>query len=181
MAENPYAATSTPLDKSAESVGDSILASRFKRFVARLVDDLLTVVVVVVSLLVFLGPSETMNILLGSDAEELVFDPMIFLLDLSGSTFIILIFGIVITFVLQGYLLHQYGQTIGKRLLGIKIVENESGQKPTLMRTFVIRECGMSVLGLSMLLNLINVLWIFGPPRKCLHDYWSSTKVVNAK
>lgn len=181
MVENPYAATSTPLDRDSESAGVAILASRFKRFIARIVDDILTIAVIGVPLLMFVGPAETMNILLGSDAEEPVLDPMILFFNFSVSALITLLIGIVVTFVLQGYLLHQYGQTIGKRLLGIKIVENESGQKPTLTRTFVIRECGMSVLGISSLLSLVNVLWIFGPPRKCIHDYWSGTKVVKAR
>ena len=43
---------------------------------------------------------------------------------------------ILITFVCQAYLLARYGQTIGKRMLKIKIVNEHSYQKPTLTRSF---------------------------------------------
>ena len=180
MVENPYAATSTPLDRKSDNANGVILASRFKRFVARFIDDLLSVTLVVICLLLFVGVNRTMDILLGPSSEQFAVDPMIFLFNVTPSTITSLAVSVAMTFLLQGYLLHHYGQTIGKRLLRLKIVDSKSGTKPPLMTTFVIRECGMSVLGFSTLLMSINVLWIFGPPRKCIHDYWSNTKVVKA-
>ena len=86
---------------------------------------------------------------------------------------------IVITFVCQAYLLARYGQTIGKRLLKIRIVNEHGYRKPTLNRSFFVRECGIYLLQWFPILPLLDVLWIFGKSRKCLHDHWSRTIVID--
>ncbi|MCY4128575.1 MAG: hypothetical protein OXG15_04950, partial [Gammaproteobacteria bacterium] len=40
-------------------------------------------------------------------------------------------------------------------------------------------QCGMYVLHLIPLLAMLELLWIFGESRKCLHDRWSRTIVIN--
>ena len=177
--ENPYAATSTSLEQDSFSADAVVLASRFKRLVARIVDDLLRGIFVIAALLVWLGPSGLLEYALGSGSQGGQSGLSGFLFDFSQTTLFALLLGLAITFILQGYLLQQYGQTIGKRLLGIRIVDKESHEKPSLTITFLVRECGMGLLGLSMPLTLINACWIFGTPRRCLHDYWSGTVVVN--
>ena len=176
MAENPYAATRTRLDRSSSESTDLYLASRFKRLVARFVDGIVLVVVVQTLLVVVMGAEWSIEQMYAQP-----FDPIdLFVPDFSLFMLGNLLLGLLITFLVQGYLLHQYGQTIGKRLLSIKIVEEESGKKPTLTKTFVIRECGMNVFGLVPLGGLVDILFIFGAPRKCIHDYWSKTLVVVA-
>lgn len=176
MAENPYAATRTPLERSSSKSTDLHLASRFKRLVARLVDGIVVGLVSWTFLVLIMGTEWYVDQMYAYPVDLIGLFAPDFSLFMFGSLFL----GLLITFLVQGYLLHQYGQTVGKRLLSIKIVEEESGKKPTLARTFVIRECGMNVFGLIPLGGLVDILFIFGAPRKCIHDYWSKTLVVDA-
>ncbi len=89
----------------------------------------------------------------------------------------------VIYFLLNGYWLYKNGQTIGKKLMGIKIVD-ENGKTPPLSRTFGYRfliPLFVSSLPLiGWILFIIEVSFIFGKNRKCLHDYIADTKVIFA-
>ena len=102
-----------------------------------------------------------------------------FSLSFSAEALAFWLFGIGITFLFQAYLLAQYGQTIGKRMLKIKIVSDKTYRKPTLTRSFVVRECGIRLLEWIPILPLLDILWIFGPPRRCLHDLWAGTIVID--
>ena len=85
---------------------------------------------------------------------------------------------------IQMYLLIKYGQTIGKRALGIKIV-NESHEglpgfvKVILLRSFVPNLLyGIPYAGVAIC--LADLLFIFRDDRRCLHDLIAQTKVINA-
>ena len=78
--------------------------------------------------------------------------------------------------------LHRYGQTIGKRLLGIRIVRGD-GSRASLGRIFALRYLPMALLGglgfhLGGLIRLADVLCIFRDDRRCLHDLIADTRVV---
>ena len=77
----------------------------------------------------------------------------------------------------QWYLLATSGQTIGKKLLMIRIV-SESGSLPGFLRAVVLRNWVRALLSLIPFFGLIDVLFIFSDSRKCLHDYIAGTKVV---
>ena len=186
MSENPYAASSTRLANDVAERGEIILASRFKRLVARIIDATLNLVVFLLCL--YFVPSlwehytEGFAIAAG-DTSTTPSDALLSLLIAADFSLFFLaefLLGIAIVFLVHGYFLAQYGQTIGKMAVNVKIVDKENHEKPTLTRLFVVRECGMSVIGLFPLLSLIDVLWIFGSARRCLHDHWSHTIVVNA-
>lgn len=84
---------------------------------------------------------------------------------------------------LNGVLLHKYGQTIGKKLLGIKVVRMQD-QKPSLKRLVLVRWMVIAFLGyiplIGPVLGLVNILFIFGSEKRCLHDRLADTKVVVA-
>ena len=86
--------------------------------------------------------------------------------------------------VLHGYLLHKYGQTIGKRLLGIRIVSATDGQLVSLGKIFGLRYVPIQIAGvipvIGNILPLIDVLFIFREDRRCLHDFIAGTRVVKA-
>ena len=93
------------------------------------------------------------------------------------------LYGITLTLVLHGYLLFFYGQTIGKRITGIRI-ENIDGTKAGFSKIIFVRYLPMSLLSLipvvgRMIPGLFDPLFIFGKKRKCLHDYIARTKVSN--
>ena len=89
----------------------------------------------------------------------------------------------IIYFLVNFYWLHKNGQSVGKKLTGIKII-NEQGEVPSLGRSygyrFLIPALMASLPILGLLLWLIDVLFIFGKNRKCIHDYLAGTKVVFA-
>lgn len=96
----------------------------------------------------------------------------------------------------QWFLLATQGQTIGKRAVGIRIVDAATGKtagffQAVLMRTILpilIVSAVTALLGwlfppIGGLLALFNLVPIFGPDRQCVHDLLASTQVrwVNAK
>jgi len=74
------------------------------------------------------------------------------------------------------------GQTIGKKIVGTKIVTME-GELPTMKGHFLIRlaiyllPSNIPVVG--QLFPLVNACFIFGKERRCIHDLVAKTKVVN--
>ncbi|MBI2397588.1 MAG: RDD family protein [Xanthomonadales bacterium] len=82
---------------------------------------------------------------------------------------------------LQGYPLHHWGQTWGKRLLGIRIVDLD-GRKPDLVRLLGLRyapvHLGTQVPFVGPVLSLVDSLMIFRNDRRCLHDLIAGTRVV---
>ena len=77
------------------------------------------------------------------------------------------------TYVLvNGWLLYKNGQTVGKRLLGIRIVQQSDNQLlpywSLLLRGFVV----LAALSTPwiFLLAFVDFLFIFTPSRRCLHD-----------
>jgi uncharacterized RDD family membrane protein YckC len=79
--------------------------------------------------------------------------------------------------------LHRYGQTVGKRALGIMIVRGD-GSRASLGRIFLLRYLPMMILGalplLGPLITLTDILLIFRDNRLCLHDHIADTRVVKA-
>jgi uncharacterized RDD family membrane protein YckC len=88
-----------------------------------------------------------------------------------------------IYFIVNGYLLHKYGQTVGKKIIGIKITDLK-GKTPPLTKTYLLRFlllsviCSVPVFG--VFLWLADALLIFGKNKRCIHDYIAETRVVFA-
>jgi uncharacterized RDD family membrane protein YckC len=78
-------------------------------------------------------------------------------------------------------LLRLYGQTIGKRMLDIRVVRSDGGPCDV-GRYIVARWLPINIIGVIPLLGpltrLIDVLMIFGADRRCLHDLIADTIVV---
>lgn len=92
--------------------------------------------------------------------------------------------GIVVFVVLNGYLLAKRGQTIGKLLVGTRIVSVDGGQILPFLKVFGLRYLPISIVAqiplIGNLLAIVNVLFIFRDDRRCIHDLIAGTKVVNA-
>ena len=84
-------------------------------------------------------------------------------------------------FVVNCVLLHQNAQTIGKKVLGIKIVRS-NGDRIGLGRIIGMRIIPIGLLGaipyLGGLISLADSLVIFGAERRCLHDMIADTIVI---
>lgn len=71
------------------------------------------------------------------------------------------------------------GQTIGKKILGIKVVRTD-GSPISLGRIFWLRNVVNGLISIIPLYGLIDALFIFGEPRQCVHDKIADTFVVKA-
>lgn len=83
----------------------------------------------------------------------------------------------------QLYLLSKHGQTIGKRVIGIKIVREVDNGLPGLVKVCLLRSLVPNLLyGIpyaGAVIWLADMLFIFRDDRRCLHDLIAQTKVVN--
>jgi len=90
--------------------------------------------------------------------------------------------GLALHLVLHGFFLATRGQTIGKLIMGIQIVDYHTGELLSLWKLFFMRDFVIGMLGLipiGGLIGLVNVLMIFGEEKRCVHDHLAGTKVVN--
>jgi uncharacterized RDD family membrane protein YckC len=75
------------------------------------------------------------------------------------------------------------GQTIAKRLLGIKVVRTD-GSRATISRLFWLRNMVATIPSAVPILGtvyaIVDALFIFRENRKCLHDYIADTVVIVA-
>lgn len=91
-------------------------------------------------------------------------------------------------------LLYKYGQTVGKKAMGIRVVRMD-GSRVSFPRFVFLRWLAMAVLGgivgaifgalhvrfIGNLAGLVDCLFIFGAAHRCLHDYIADTQVVTAE
>jgi uncharacterized RDD family membrane protein YckC len=89
--------------------------------------------------------------------------------------------GFVIWFLLHGYFLRN-GQTIGKRVLGMQVVNVSDGRPASLVKMVFVRYLPVTVMAqvpvIGGLLAMVDALLIFGQERRCLHDLIAGTRVV---
>jgi uncharacterized RDD family membrane protein YckC len=92
--------------------------------------------------------------------------------------------GVLILLVVQIYLLVTRGQTLGKMLLGIKIVNFEDEENPGFVKVVLLRLFVNGLIGavpfVGLAYSFADVLCIFREDRRCIHDLLAGTKVVKA-
>lgn len=71
------------------------------------------------------------------------------------------------------------GQSLGKKMVGVKVVRS-SGAAVSLGRVFWLRNVVNGVLSIIPLYGIVDVLFIFGESRQCLHDKLADTIVIKA-
>lgn len=160
-------------------VASAPLASLGKRILGAVLDNVLTIVALspvithinMDALAEKSGSFEGMQALMNNVPEMNLIMAMLLLL------------GIAIA---QTALIIKRGQSIGKLILGTRIVDQESGIRPNAMNTFVLRSF---VIGLLYNLPLVGVvvmiadlaMLLFSPERISLHDRLAKTLVVEAR
>lgn len=92
--------------------------------------------------------------------------------------------GVVGYLLVNGVLLWRYGQTLGKRLVKIKIVDHESEQVPAVWKLIVLRAPFFPLLHATLIgfwyLLALDLLTGLRADRRCIHDWVSGTRVVAA-
>ena len=164
IAQNRFAPPRADVsDIAEEAVGDPVLASRWARLGAALIDILVGTVIYLGVVLPLYGLA--------------AFRP--------GHASILpgLILYYVLNYAVDAWFLYRSSQTIGKIALNLRIVRPD-GSRAGFARTFLLRGVVVGALGfiprLGMWLIAGECLLIFGPARRCLHDYLADTIVVTA-
>jgi uncharacterized RDD family membrane protein YckC len=167
--QNPYRA---PAAQISEIGVDAQLASLGQRLGAALID--VVIILAVVSPVTYLGGYFSMAMDAAMSGQQVpIADQLLW-----GGV------GIGIFYLIQGYPLVASGQTWGKRVLKIKIVDLQ-GQKPSFWRFAGRRYLPMQLANmipvLGGLIAIVNVLLIFRSDRRCGHDLIAGTRVVLAR
>jgi uncharacterized RDD family membrane protein YckC len=90
--------------------------------------------------------------------------------------FLVALLGLV---VFQTYLLSTYGQTVGKRVMGLKIVTVYGERNGGFVTNVLKRVMLNALLCLVPLYALVDICFIFREDGRCLHDLLAGTKVVH--
>ncbi len=93
---------------------------------------------------------------------------------------------------IQIFLLSSRGQSLGKILLGVRVVRADHDEPPGFLRAWLLRELPSGAIqGMLQLVPIVgfflrfafvttNYLMIFREDRRCLHDFIAGTRVVRA-
>ncbi|HEY8537235.1 MAG TPA: RDD family protein [Steroidobacteraceae bacterium] len=165
--ENRYAPPRAPVSDTQPGQTRQELAGRGERLGAFIIDVILLSIV-------------TMPYMWTSNLAERAMSDQLE----ANDTLTLLLVTLIGYLVLNGYLLHKSGQTIGKRLIGIRIVSATDGQLVSLGKLFGARYVPIQLAGLVPFIGnflwIADALFIFREDRRCLHDLIAGTRVVKA-
>lgn len=190
---NPYRAPKTEFTEAQLELVEVELATITQRICARVIDSLiLTAIGVVVAVILLL-----VALILGGFSEENfeALDDLIqtsnsvrfFTLNLFDPVIWISIIGTHVVFLaIHGVLLHKYGQTIGKRLLKIAMVDADTHEIVPLPRLFVLRYLIWDIPALFFTLinwaiRIIDLCFGLREDRRTLHDMTANTIVIKVQ
>lgn len=87
----------------------------------------------------------------------------------------------VLYFAMQAFFLYKSGQSIGKKALKIKIVDDQNNQIAPLTRSFLLRSIVFIIINyFAFFFIIIDFAFIFSERRRTLHDRLAKTLVVDA-
>ncbi|KAA8735313.1 RDD family protein [Acinetobacter qingfengensis] len=90
---------------------------------------------------------------------------------------------VLVMLAIQAVILQKSGQSIGKKVLAIQIVDQESNQLVSVNRSFFLRSILFIILNyiFTPFFSLIDWLFAFGRKRQALHDKLTKTIVIHKK
>ncbi|MBN2343526.1 MAG: RDD family protein [Deltaproteobacteria bacterium] len=162
---NPYQPPRAPLGGGAERRRPSHIepmepATRGMRLLAAMLDGLATMMV----LMPVMSYLDLFNRPMEMETQLTVF-----------------LLGFISVPLLHGYLLHTRGQSIGKLVVGIRIVGLDGRLLPlgriVFMRYLPI-QLANQIPSIGPLFAVMDVVWIFREDRRCIHDHIAGTMVV---
>jgi len=159
--KNPYAPPRARVRDVAAPKAELILAERSARLGAAIVDGLIFAAMVYIPMII--------GMVLSSEPDSMF-----------------MMIGLVLTFV--GFIVWAYltlkqmsetGQSLAKKYFNIKVVVSD-GSQASLGRLIWRRNILNGLLGIIPLYGIVEILFIFGENRQCLHDKLADTLVVEA-
>jgi len=163
---NPYAPPKSPVaDVGERGDPETVLASRWQRLGAAFLDSIIALIWTI-----------PLGLYLGVWGAAFRQQPVPF-----QKTLLMAVLGFVLFMLVNSSFLRSNGQTIGKKVVGIRIVSMEYAV-PELWRIIGLRYAPISLVGLIPVLgpvaSFVDILFIFGASRRCVHDLIAGTQVV---
>jgi len=166
---NPYAPPQAAVEDIVDPTAGILLADRGTRLGAAILDGLIFGVMVYMPLV---ATAVITGFKAGGAGEPPQFDGL-------GSAMIVAGIAFVIWAGINLKLMRDNGQSIGKKAVGIKVVRSD-GSDASLARLVWLRNVVNTILGIIPLYGIIDVLFIFGESRRCIHDHLADTIVIKA-
>ena len=177
----PVAGMAGAATASVTGFDESELAGRWLRLGSSLLDSIFSMVAALPGM-IMLGPAFFAAILAASRHQSPDFSAFA-----AGG----MLLGVLLLCVGSlGFLAYQIwglstrGQTLAKRLLGIRVVRHPDGAPAGFVHGWLLRNLVPGVIRclpwIGFLFFLVDCCFIFTPERRCLHDLIAGTKVVKA-
>jgi uncharacterized RDD family membrane protein YckC len=167
---NPYAPPLAGVDDISEPHAFAVPADRGTRLGAAIVDSVIFVLAVYLPLMVTLFSTARMEV---APEEADQFEQ----LAVGGAVVGLVGLAIWAWFTLK--FMARNSQSIAKKWLQIKVVRAD-GSRVSLGRLILLRNVVVWILSIIPLFGIIDVLFIFGETRQCLHDRIADTIVIKA-
>ncbi len=168
---NPYAAPASNVLRAPGAVAAQELADRGTRLGASFIEGFVFLLAAL-PIIIAVGISEASS----ADAEPAEMNVLMIAL---GA---LLVLG---AFIYQLVLLATRGQSIGKRIVGIRIVTHPEGDNPGGVKTILMRGFLTGIISnipiLGPIFSIVNICFIFREDRRCIHDLIAGTQVVNGQ
>jgi uncharacterized RDD family membrane protein YckC len=157
---------------------DRLLARIIDGLIVGVVGGIITAPVAIIAVIYLLGRLPTATRVNGELAGPAV-DPTEFLLVLLGVFAVVLVMTFVINYVYDVEMMFRSGQTIGKRVMRIRVLPVDPGR--TLTRAMAFKRYAVTVASAFVPgLGWVDGLWQLWdkPWRQCLHDKFAQTLVI---
>lgn len=154
-------------------------AERGTRLLAMLLDRSITLVCALPGL-ALLGMSFIEMVVAASRGHEPDFSTM----DVTRLLLGLILLGCALSalFIVQVVMISMRGQSIGKRILGIRIVRFSDGSNPGFVNGWLLRSLVPGIVGaipyIGWMFIMVDLCFIFREDRRCLHDLMADTRVV---
>ena len=152
------------------------LAERSTRLAANFIDNVIAAVACLPGGLLF-GAAALQSLLSGRlpSSEEVNVGQLLLGIGLLAAA-------VLTVAIVQLWMLTKRGQTLGKRMLDIRIVRHADDGNPGFASAVLLRAIVPGVIGampyLGVIFALVDICFIFRADRRCLHDLIAGTKVV---
>lgn len=137
-------------------IGHQVLAGRGERLAAKIIDNLIVYLPLILISILTSGADGT------DSPEEGVFFWLVLL----------------IFFAVQAYLLTTQGQTIAKRWLKLRIIDMKTQKAGGFVKNVLLRSVVNGIFGIVPLYSLIDAMFIFRDDHRCVHDLLAGTIVI---
>ena len=153
------------------------LADRGSRFVAALIDGVLAMLCAIPGIIIIFTSV--------SNIDPMTMASPVALLQVALVGVVVMLLGVLGYQVGMAFMIASSGQTVGKKAMGIRIVRYDNGKLPGVVNGWVLRWLVPFAIGqvpyIGGLFGLVDILFIFGEEKRCIHDLIASTKVVVAE